>query len=183
MELINPPAYTGVTLALFYESRALNLLSLQLEHLTGKQAPCRTCGTAPCSPDLDRLREARRLLVKDLKNPPTIAALARQCGINEFKLKKEFKQTFNTTIFAHLQQVKMEKAWHLIREGSRSVTEAANEVGYTNISHFSAAFKKQYHINPGALKKAGTLNGLPIPPEPGDYRCPAGSLNTNSRFA
>lgn len=166
MEIVNPPAYTGVTRALYYESRTLGLLALQLEHLTDLKHDCRNCCTSPCGPDLDRLHEARRFLVRDLKNPPTIAALARQCGINEFKLKKEFKQAFNTTIFAYLQQVKMEKAWHLIREGSRSVTEAANEVGYTNISHFSAAFKKQFRINPGTLKKARALRFLPIPPEP-----------------
>ncbi|MCG8618339.1 MAG: AraC family transcriptional regulator [Desulfobacterales bacterium] len=173
MEIINPPAYTGVTQALFYESRALNLLALQLEHLTGPEGACLSCGTRETGPrgaDLDRLHEARRILVSDLKNPPTISALARQCGINEFKLKKEFKQVFNTTIFTHLQQVKMEKAWHLLKEDSRSVTEAANEVGYTNVSHFSAAFRKQFLINPGTLKKAGALGHRPVPPEPDSHR-------------
>lgn len=179
MEIVNPPDYTGVTLALFHESRALNLLALQLEHLTDRAHPfCTDCGSLyprTEDTDLERLYKARQILVSDLKNPPTIAALARQCGMNEFKLKKEFKQVFNTTIFAHLQHVKMKKAWHLLIEGSRSVTETAGEVGYTNISHFSAAFKKQFQINPGSLKKARNLGHSLIPPEPEKVACQNGS--------
>lgn len=162
MDIIHPPSFTGMTRSLYYESRTLGLLALQLERMTCSGKPCP--GTAPFTggTDLERLHEARRILVSDLRNPPNISALARQCGLNEFKLKKEFKQTFNTTIFAYLQQVKMEKAWQFLREGSRSVTEAAHEVGYTNISHFSAAFKKQFHMNPGALKKASKIGGTPL---------------------
>ena len=155
MDIIHPPSYTGITRSLFYESRALDLLTLQLEQMTSKSPLSSRKKAYPGKKDLERLHEARRLLVSDLKDPPTIASLARKCGLNEFKLKKGFKQAFNTTIFAYLQEVKMKNAWQLIQEGGLSVTEAAYEVGYTNISHFSAAFKKQFHLTPGVLKKAG----------------------------
>ena len=68
---------------------------------------------------------------------------------------------YDTTIFSHLQRTKMETAWHLLQQGSCSVTQAASEVGYTNISHFSNAFRKQFFINPGTLKKAGSVTGSP----------------------
>lgn len=115
--------------------------------------------------DLERIHHARTLLVADLENPPTIAVLSRRCGINETKLKKGFKQVFKTTIFSHLQKARMDTAWHLLQQGSHSVTEVGMALGYTNISHFAAAFRRQFAVNPGALKFA-SLKKSNIPPLP-----------------
>ena len=107
-------------------------------------------------PDIrDQIAHAKSILTADFLNPPTIPVLARRCGLNEFTLKKEFKRTFNTTMFTFVQKLKMEQAWALIREKNHSVSQAANAVGYINVSHFSSAFKKQFRINPGILKKSG----------------------------
>ncbi len=49
--------------------------------------------------DRQNLFHAREMLIKDIKNPPTIAELSNRAGINQFKLKKGFKIEFETTIF------------------------------------------------------------------------------------
>ena len=155
LEILNPPPLNGPALELFYQSRAMILLSRQVElfcHSAGK-------GNNPSlKPDLrDQLAHAKSILTEDFLDPPTIPVLARRCGLNEFTLKKEFKRTFNSTIFTFVQKLKMEQAWALIREKNHSVSEAANAVGYINVSHFSRAFKKQFSINPGILKKNENL--------------------------
>ena len=151
LEILHPPPLKGPALELFYQSRAMILLSRQVELF------CQHVGTvdsSPLKPDIrDQLAHAKSILTADFLNPPTIPVLARRCGLNEFTLKKEFKRTFNTTIFTFVQKMKMEQAWALIREKNHSVSEAANAVGYINVSHFSKAFKKQFSINPGILKK------------------------------
>jgi len=40
----------------------------------------------------------------------------------------------------------MEKAWQLLSGKRYSVSQVAEAVGYTNLSAFSKAFKKYYHI-------------------------------------
>jgi AraC-like DNA-binding protein len=45
----------------------------------------------------------------------------------------------------------MEKAQELV--GQLSVTDAAIELGYDNISHFIALFKSYYGLTPGQYKK------------------------------
>lgn len=150
LEVVNPPPLKDKALTLFYESRALDLMSLQLDNLNRMRPFYQKISRS----DIERIRHARKLLVSDLKKTPTIAALSRQCGINEFKLKKGFKQVFNSTIFSYLQKIKMDEARGLLLEGNHSVTEVASEVGYTNISHFAAAFRKHFFINPGTLKRA-----------------------------
>ena len=42
----------------------------------------------------------------------------------------------------------MEKAELLLREGKLSIGEVANLMGYSNLSYFSAAFKRQFGITP-----------------------------------
>jgi len=154
LEILNPPSLNGPARELFYQSRAMILLSRQVELF------CQNAGTAH-TPALnadvrEQLDHAKSILTANFLDPPTIPVLARRCGLNEFTLKKEFKRTFNTTIFTFVQKLRMEQAWALIRENNHSVSEAANAVGYINVSHFSRAFKKQFSINPGVLKKSGS---------------------------
>ena len=152
LEILHPPESRGPFLDLFYESRALTLLSRQLE-LFGD--PSFFSGLFPRDKGVsEKLEHARAILSARFDDPPTIPALARQCGLNEFRLKKEFKRVFHTTIYAFVQKRRMERAHQLIREENFSVSEAAHAVGYINVSHFSNAFKKQFMINPSTLKKA-----------------------------
>ena len=44
------------------------------------------------------------------------------------------------------RDVRMEKAWQLLSGKKFSVSQVAEEVGYTNLSAFSKAFKKYYNI-------------------------------------
>ena len=158
VQIVHPPAYSSGAMTLFYESRALDLLAHQLENfcLSEKTPP----GFSLSSSDVERIHAAHEVLLSRFRDPPTISILARICGINEFKLKKGFKQIFGTTIFGFIKQQKMETAWNLIRDGRFSVTQAASEVGYTNVSHFINAFRRQFSINPGQLKRAGNIKDI-----------------------
>ena len=49
----------------------------------------------------------------------------------------------------HLRQLRLEKAAELLRSGEYNVTEAALEVGYNSLSHFSAAFHETFGCCPG----------------------------------
>ncbi|MEH0020160.1 MAG: AraC family transcriptional regulator [Desulfobacter sp.] len=162
VQIVRPPAYRPGILPLFYESRALDLLAMQLEsfYLSEKAEPKFSLNAT----DTERIHAARQILLSTFRDPPTISTLAKDCGINEFKLKKGFKQTFHTTIFGFIKQQKMETAWQLIEDGQLSVTQAASEVGYTNISHFINAFRQHFSINPGQLKKARNLERLRLKP-------------------
>ncbi|AEO48868.1 helix-turn-helix transcriptional regulator [Rhodospirillum rubrum] len=89
-----------------------------------------------------RLLAARDRLLLDLSAPPTIAELAREIGLNQLKLKQGFKTLFGTSIYALFQRHRMERACALLR--THSVTETALTLGYSNLSHFSTAYRKQF---------------------------------------
>ena len=53
------------------------------------------------------------------------------------------------TIPQYTRQLRMERAAELLRSGKFNVTEAALEVGYASLSHFSQAFHETFGCCPG----------------------------------
>jgi AraC-like DNA-binding protein len=66
--------------------------------------------------------------------------LGRRVGCSPFYLSRTFSQELGVTIPQYLRQLRMERAAELLRSGKFNVTEAALEVGYSSMSHFSQAF-------------------------------------------
>ena len=100
------------------------------------------------SKDLERVHAAREILVEDIANPPSLQQLAEQVGIGDYKLKRDFRQAFGTTVFGYLRLHRLECARQLLTARQMNVSEAAEFVGYSSLSKFTAAFKRQFGILP-----------------------------------
>ena len=61
-------------------------------------------------------------------------------GCSPYYLSRTFSQEAGMTIPQYLRSIRVERAAQLLRDGRWNVTEAALEVGYNSISHFSQAF-------------------------------------------
>ncbi|HBR97328.1 MAG TPA: hypothetical protein DD979_08110 [Gammaproteobacteria bacterium] len=146
--LDNP--YRGALEKLYFESLAGELLVTSLESLCGEQT------TAPArlsERDRELIFLARKLLLQDMQNPPTIASLAKQVGLNEDKLKRGFRSEFNTTVFKTLTDYRMRQAAEMVKRRDLSISEIAHETGYGCVSKFILAFKKTYGTTPGTMRK------------------------------
>ena len=99
-----------------------------------------------------KLIEAKELLNTRIDNPPTIVELSKLTGINEYKLKKGFKELFGTTIFGYIHHSRMSLAKRLLLGTDKSAKEIAYETGYSSPQHFSNAFKKQFGITPNNVR-------------------------------
>ncbi|MGQ9872393.1 helix-turn-helix transcriptional regulator [Leptodesmis sp.] len=102
--------------------------------------------------DLERLYQAQAILRQDLENPPSLLELAKQVGLNDYKLKSGFRQIFGTIVFGYLHQRWMQIAYELLISSDLKVTEVASQVGYTSLSAFSTAFKKFFGISPSRCR-------------------------------
>lgn len=133
---------------LYYEGKVLEIIACLLEDI-------RDVETKPklppfCPADIERIHYARELLMGDMVNPPGLIDLARSAGMHHSKLNKGFKAVFGNTVFGHLREIRLEKASHLLKTGNMNCAEVAFSVGYSSLSHFAKAFKKQYGANPGS---------------------------------
>ena len=148
-QIINCP-YQGITKQVYLESKSLELIALKLAQLEEKNISRKY---QPKKEELERLYYAREIVLNNIDNPPSLYSLAKQIGLNEYKLKQGFKAVFNNTVFGYLHNYRMEKSHLLLRSGTMNVTEVAQTVGYTNLSHFAAAFRKKYGVNPSVFKQ------------------------------
>ncbi len=133
---------------LYLESRVMELLMLQLEQAT------RTASieTIPCNETSKKITEAKLFLDAHFHCSPTIVALSKIIGLNEFKLKKHFKEQFGTTILAYVNHQKMAHAQQLIKEGAKSLGEISDIIGYKNPAHFTVAFKRHFGYLPSEFR-------------------------------
>ena len=101
-------------------------------------------------------REAIKRITNAMEQNPskefTMDDLCRIGGINEHKLKLAFKYIYGKTTFSYLREVRMDYAAELLREDRLSVIQVANEVSYSNASHFARAFKNRHKLLPKAYQ-------------------------------
>lgn len=132
------------------EIKIVELLMLQLEqfHLLNSE---KGMNKVINNFDQEKLAAAKDILDKNYHNPPTIKKLSLMIGMNESKLKSNFKQSFNSTIHAYIVKLRMQMAYQLISGGNLLIKEIAIKVGYQNPSHFSAVFKEFYGFGPSSI--------------------------------
>lgn len=145
-------SYSGAMENIFVNAKVQELLLYSLECLIEeKEESGFACKFLADESGRDRIYQAREILLRHIGDPITIKELSRKVAMNECYLKKGFKEVFGTTIFDFYQQQRMEHAKYLLYEKGLSVTDVSAMLGYSSISHFSAAFKKHTGLKPCEL--------------------------------
>jgi AraC-like DNA-binding protein len=78
---------------------------------------------------------------------PGIEKLSRISAMSPTSLKTKFKKYYGETLFGYYQKNKLEHARKLL-DNKVPVKVVATEIGYSNPSHFTLAFKKEYGFSP-----------------------------------
>ena len=90
-----------------------------------------------------RVQRVKRHLAEHLDEALNLSALARLVGCSAHYLSRSFSESTGTTISQYLRRLRIERAATLLATGRFNVSEAAVEVGYQSLSHFSKAFLKE----------------------------------------
>jgi|GEM_PF-701579 len=138
---------TGAVRNLMIQSKMLELLALQIEQFRGPQQ-----ADSISAADKDKLFQLKFFLDTHFLEEFSLAELSRICLLNEFKVKKGFRELFGTTVFGYLRKIRMDYAEQLLLDASRSVEEVSDLLGYEHAHHFSVAFKKYRGVNPSMIK-------------------------------
>jgi AraC-like DNA-binding protein len=105
----------------------------------------------------ERVERTTAILRSHLADPPDIEALGAQVGCSSFYLSRLFSREMGMTIPQYVRQIRMERAAELLLSGRHNVTEAAMEVGYSSLSHFSKAFCTTIGCCPALFPNAKAL--------------------------
>ncbi|RXJ79780.1 AraC family transcriptional regulator [Arcobacter sp. F2176] len=136
-------SYTNELSSLFLQSKILELLYLEINKISEKKEII-SLNTY----DKKQIYKAKEILFENIQNPPSIVELAKKVCLNEFKLKKGFRQVFNESPHKLLSKYKLTKAKKMLESGEYNINEVAYLTGYKYANNFTNAFFKEFNIKP-----------------------------------
>ncbi len=101
--------------------------------------------------DREKLYAIRDFITTNYADNISLEFLCKNFGINEYKLKRGFKELFNTSVIEFLINQRLDQAQLMLLEKDKSIGEIAYLIGYSSPQYFSKAFKKKYGTSPGAF--------------------------------
>lgn len=131
---------------LYFQAKTFELLSLLFNK--EESSAEENCPFLLDEANVEKIRLAKRIVIERMTHPPQLKELAREVGLNEYQLKAGFKNIYGSPVFQFLTDYKMEHARKLLDSGNYKVNEVGFMVGYSNPSHFIAAFKRKFGITP-----------------------------------
>ena len=131
----------GISRKIFMEAKVLELLAIQIENYTNDELSKKITNS---SNTIKKLYKIRQILKDNLNQNYSIKYLSKKVGLNETLLKKEFIRLFGCSMNEYFKTEKMTKAKDLLRGTQVPIYQIAEDIGYKNATHFSAAFKKYY---------------------------------------
>lgn len=149
-QIVDNP-YKGDLQQLFLLSKSIELLVLCAESCD--QARQQKPGFIKNPADKEKLNAVRELINQRVDSPPNLSEIARTVGLNEYKLKRGFKELFQTTVFGYLSEQRLLLARQYLQDTPKTAAEIAAELGYSTPQHFNNAFKKRFGSPPAKARK------------------------------
>ena len=103
------------------------------------------------------VREAMNFIEQNYARDIKVEDIARRCNLERSYFGKLFKKVLGQSPQEFLIRFRMAKASDMLITTNRSVGEIGEAVGYTNLLHFSRAFKSVYGISPRDYRKKNQL--------------------------
>lgn len=131
---------------LFLESKVVELVSLFFEKLI--ERPLSRKISSINSKDVEKLFKVKGIIKENISNVPEIEEISNIVGMSVSKLQKLFKQVFGKSIYQYYLYERMLMARKMLLSRRYTVSEVGYDLGYSNLSHFTKAFRKIFGVNP-----------------------------------
>ncbi len=142
----NPPV-SGAAVDFWFESRVREVIALCFFNDEAQQGQDFFC-TRQKRIARERISQTKEFIQENLDQPFNLKATADVVGCSAHYLSRTFSETEGMTISQYLRRVRVERAAELLASGNYNVSEAAVEVGYQSLSHFSKAFQQEKGVLP-----------------------------------
>lgn len=103
------------------------------------------------------VRQAMAYIHEHYTEPLSRASLAQHVAYSEDYLTFCFRKELGVTPITYLNRFRIQQAKRLLLETSKSITEIALAVGFSDSSYFSRLFRREVGQSPEAFRQASTL--------------------------
>ncbi|MCS3530411.1 helix-turn-helix transcriptional regulator [Chryseobacterium sp. JUb7] len=133
----------GVMQKLFIEAKVIKLLILIFEQFNEKNM----IDATPKAPSI-----IKKFIDENYHKNIKAEEIGKLIGINQNKIRKEFKAHYHITVTDYIFELRMLKAKKLIIDKNMMIKEIAIECGYEYVQNFTRAFKKKFGVSPEKLR-------------------------------
>ena len=112
----------------------------------------RTLTGSSSSARRQRLSPAIGYLREKLTEKVDCSGLAKACNLSSAQFYNLFHEEYGMSPLEYRDSLLMDRALLLLRDGSFSVTEVAEMLGFESVSYFSRFFKKHHGVPPSKLQ-------------------------------
>ncbi|WP_336971315.1 AraC family transcriptional regulator [Sphingobium aromaticiconvertens] len=147
-EEIAQPGFCSEMLAQAVWIQATIELHRYLRCSTGGEAFTRGLSRA----QIDRINDR----IEQPGKPPSVAALASECGLSTRHFFRQFKTATGRTLTAYITDRKVDQARRLLDPAGPAIKMIAWQCGFESAAAFSAAFRKATGITPTQYRKMMT---------------------------
>jgi len=137
---------------LFYQNKILRIVEIFFDWLRHESKGVHLQSIS--KNDIENAQKIEDLLTSEhIVLPPTIKELARTAAMSESKLKKVFRTIYGWPIYEYFQKHRMQKARIMLLSRNYSIKDIGYSLGYSNLSNFTLAFKKEFGRLPSEFVK------------------------------
>ncbi len=90
----------------------------------------------------------------------TLEKISKEFNYSKNHIINIFKREFSQTPIEYLNEVRIQKAMHLLEVTSDTTESIAQTCGFQNYSHFYRLFMRQNHISPAAWRKKRRITAV-----------------------
>jgi AraC family transcriptional regulator len=120
--------------------------------------------------------QTKQLLIARFRDHLTMTDIAASVGFSRFQLSRIFRSQTGFSLLGYRNQLRLRAALDRLADPSTRLHPLAEELGFANHSHFTAAFREAFGLRPSELRgpiaretlhraltrHASTSNGVPL---------------------
>jgi AraC-like DNA-binding protein/predicted DNA-binding protein (MmcQ/YjbR family) len=147
---------------IYYESRVLNLLESFLTDVLTKDEGDNQFLFANVE-DIKIIQKAEAFIATNIHKPfAGVEYISKMCFMSRTKFINLFQKVYGLSSFDYYQKKRLNMAYDALKTGRHSVADIAENIGYSSVSNFTTAFKKEFGVLPKdflyQLKEQGVSN-------------------------
>jgi AraC family transcriptional regulator len=100
-----------------------------------------------------QLQRARAFIAANLAGDPSIAEVAKECGLSASYFCRAFKQVTGVPPYRWLTKQRVARAKDLLRDPGRELADIAQLCGFVDQSHFTRVFSRSEGYSPGRWRR------------------------------
>ncbi len=133
---------------IYYESRVLNLLESFLTDVLTKDEADNQFLFANVD-DIKEIQKAEAFITNNIDKPfAGVDYISKMCFMSRTKFINLFQKVYGLSSFDYYQKKRLNMAYEALKTGQHSVADIAGHIGYTSVSNFTIAFKKEFGLLP-----------------------------------